>query len=60
MGKSTQIFTTIKYQKKILNTFAYYFLEECKYVVKENKRKFPRILIEKILMNKILMKKIKK
>ena len=44
----------------ILNTFAYYFLEECKYVVKENKRKFLRIPIEKILMKKILMKKIKK
>ena len=74
MEKSTQIFTIIKHQKKILNTFFlnsvfrtcknYYpqvFLEEDKYVAKE--KKIPKYIIDdieilQILVEKILMKKI--
>ena len=37
MEKSTQIFTIIKYQKKVLNLFVSQVFLECKYIVKEKK-----------------------
>ena len=46
MEKSTQIFTIIKYQKKVyyLNYFHQVFLEECRHIVKE--KKMPEYITE--------------